>query len=270
MKLIALDSSGLVASVALWENDSLIAEYTVNYKKTHSQTLLPMLDELKKMTELDLNTLDGIAVAAGPGSFTGLRIGSATAKGLGLALNIPIVPVPTVDALAYQFYGAAPGDYICPVMDARREQVYTGIYSFEAVTESNDKCGKRPSAGDNNPESTKYKAPLQYRMVTHLPSSAMLLSDLLEKLGKLPGLRRVIFLGDAVPVYQGKIAETITVPYFFAPPGCDRQRAAAVAHLASSYYAEGKTENAEKHAPVYLRMSQAERERLEAEEKRKN
>ena len=77
MKILGLDSSGIVASVAIVEEDNLIAEYTVNYKKTHSQTLLPMLDELAKMTELDMDTIDAIAVAAGPGSFTGLRIGSA-------------------------------------------------------------------------------------------------------------------------------------------------------------------------------------------------
>ena len=91
MRILALDSSGLVASVAVVEDgavdDQVIAEYTVNYKKTHSQTLLPMLDEIVKMTELDLHTVDAIAVAGGPGSFTGLRIGSATAKGLGLALE---------------------------------------------------------------------------------------------------------------------------------------------------------------------------------------
>ena len=91
MKILALDSSGLVASVAVVEEDQLLAEYTVNYKKTHSQTLLPMLDEIAKMIELDLETIDAIAVAAGPGSFTGLRIGSATAKGLGLALKKPLI-----------------------------------------------------------------------------------------------------------------------------------------------------------------------------------
>lgn len=85
MRILGVDSSGMVASVALVEDDLLVAEYSVNYKKTHSQTLLPMLDEIVKMTELDLNTIDAIAVAAGPGSFTGLRIGAATVKGLGLA-----------------------------------------------------------------------------------------------------------------------------------------------------------------------------------------
>ena len=129
MKILALDSSGIVASVAVIEDDILLAEYTVNYKKTHSQTLLPMLDEVVKMTELDLQTIDAIAVAAGPGSFTGLRIGSATAKGLGLALKKPLIAVPTVDALAYNLYDVS--GLICPIMDARRSQVYTGIYRFE-------------------------------------------------------------------------------------------------------------------------------------------
>lgn len=100
MKVLGLDSSGLVAGVALIQDDVLIAEYTTDYKKTHSQTLLPMLDELRRMVDLDLKSIDLIAVAAGPGSFTGLRIGSATAKGLGLALDIPLAAVPTVDALA--------------------------------------------------------------------------------------------------------------------------------------------------------------------------
>ena len=87
MKILAIDSSGLVASAAIATEDSLLAEYTVNYKKTHSQTLLPMVDEIVSMLEFDLKEIDAIAITAGPGSFTGLRIGSATAKGLGLALK---------------------------------------------------------------------------------------------------------------------------------------------------------------------------------------
>ena len=135
MKILGLDSSGLVASVAIAEDDNLLGEYTVNYKKTHSQTLLPMLDEIVKMTEtarmieLDLSSIDAIAVAGGPGSFTGLRIGSATAKGLGLALEKPILNVPTVDALAYNLVGHR--DMVCPLMDARRNQTYTGLYRFD-------------------------------------------------------------------------------------------------------------------------------------------
>lgn len=87
MKVLGIESSSLVASVALVTDDILTAEYTVNFKKTHSQTLLPMLDEIVKMLGLDLETIDAIATAGGPGSFTGLRIGAATAKGLGLALK---------------------------------------------------------------------------------------------------------------------------------------------------------------------------------------
>ena len=133
MRILALDSSGLVASVAVVEDgavdDQVIAEYTVNYKKTHSQTLLPMLDEIVKMTELDLHTVDAIAVAGGPGSFTGLRIGSATAKGLGLALEKPLIHIPTLEGLACNLCGIA--DVVCPIMDARRGQVYAGIYEFD-------------------------------------------------------------------------------------------------------------------------------------------
>jgi tRNA threonylcarbamoyl adenosine modification protein YeaZ len=118
-----------VATIAVIEDDVMIAEYTICYKKTHSQTLLPMLEEIKKMTDLDLKTIDAIAITKGPGSFTGLRIGCASAKGLGLALDCPLVPVPTVDSLAYNMYGSSA--LICPLMDARREQVYTGLYRFE-------------------------------------------------------------------------------------------------------------------------------------------
>lgn len=134
MRILAIDSSGLVATVAVVEQDEkavgkTVAEYTINYKKTHSQTLLPMLDEIVRMTELELGSVDAIAVAGGPGSFTGLRIGSATAKGLGLALEKPLIHVPTVDALAYNL--CYTDQIVCPIMDARRNQVYTGIYEFE-------------------------------------------------------------------------------------------------------------------------------------------
>ena len=133
MRILAIDSSGLVATVAVVEQDEkavgkTVAEYTINYKKTHSQTLLPMLDEIVRMTELELGSVDAIAVAGGPGSFTGLRIGSATAKGLGLALEKPLIHVPTVDALAYNL--CYTDQIVYPIMDARRNQVYTGIYEF--------------------------------------------------------------------------------------------------------------------------------------------
>lgn len=238
MKILALDSSGLVASVAVVEDDNLIAEYTMNHKKTHSQTLVPMLDELRNMVELDMDTLDAIAVAAGPGSFTGLRIGSATAKGLGLALQKPIVAVPTVDALAYNLYGS--DKVICPLMDARRNQVYTGLYEF--VREQ--------------------KASV-YEMKHIVEQCAVDIHEIADEINEIG--REVIFLGDGVSVFSGILADIINVPYSFAPACCNRQRAVCVATLGERLYEAGMTQTAAEHAPDYLRLSQAERERAEAE-----
>ena len=232
MKILGLDSSGIVASVAIVEDDALIAEYTVNYKKTHSQTLLPMLDEIVRMTELDLDSLDAIAVAGGPGSFTGLRIGSATAKGLGLALKKPLIGVPTVEALAYNLYDTS--GLICPIMDARRKQVYTGIYRFE-----------------------------DHQLKVVEDQMAVPITELLEKLNGYG--EPVTFLGDGVPVFRAVITEQLKVPFSFAPAHVNKQRAAAVAALGMVYYREGKFESAAEHQPDYLRVSQAERERAERE-----
>lgn len=228
MKIIAIDSSGLVATVAIATEDTVIAEYTVNYKKTHSQTLLPMLDEIKRMTELDLSTVDAVAVAAGPGSFTGLRIGSSTAKGLALALEKPIVEVPTVDALAMNCWGM--DGIICPVMDARRDQVYTGFYEFS-----------------QDGDLTVLHEQFAEDIVTVV--------NMLNETG-----RQVTFLGDGVPVYSGVIVKEAKIPVRFAPAHMSRQRASALACLAVKYYKDGRTVSAAEHKPEYLRMSQAERE----------
>jgi len=235
MKIIAIDSSGLTASVAVVEDDTLIGEYNVQYKKTHSQTLLPMLDELKKMVELDLSTVDAIALAAGPGSFTGLRIGSATAKGLGLAMGVPLVEIPTLDGLACNLYET--DKLICPIMDARRDQVYTGLYEFKK----------------------DHASPFCYRLETILSGCAVSIDEIAERCNGLN--REVIFLGDGVPVFGKRLGEILLSPYGFAPPHMNRQRAAAFAFLAFQYMKEGKCVAAKDHAPVYLRMSQAERER---------
>lgn len=240
MRILALDSSGLVASVAVLEAEAddavTVAEYTVNYKKTHSQTLLPMLDEISKMTELEPDTIDAIAVAAGPGSFTGLRIGSATAKGLGLALKKPLVHVPTLHGLAYNLCGT--DKVVCPIMDARRGQVYTGIYEF---------------AGNE-------QVVLEDQM-------AVSIEEIGEKLAAYD--REIVFLGDGVPVFKEALTERILAGrrISFAPAHMNRQRAASVGALALRYYRAGKTESAAEHQPDYLRVSQAERERRERIEK---
>lgn len=244
MRVLAIDSSGLTATVAVVEETQTVAEYTINYKKTHSQTLLPMIDEVVKMTELDLGTINAIAVAGGPGSFTGLRIGSATAKGLGLALNKPLIHVPTVDGLAYNVFGCE--DIICPIMDARRNQVYTGIYTFSK------KAGEKE--GRNLVEPVFQVIKMQM---------AVSIEELAERLNRYR--RPVVFLGDGVPVYENVLAEKLTVPYSFAPAYMNRQRAAVVGTLAIQYYKLGKFETAEEHRPDYLRVSQAERERAQRE-----
>ncbi|MDO4554747.1 MAG: tRNA (adenosine(37)-N6)-threonylcarbamoyltransferase complex dimerization subunit type 1 TsaB [Lachnospiraceae bacterium] len=227
MKLLILESSGLVASVAVMDEEHLIGEYTINYKKTHSQTLLPMVDALITNLGMELKELDAIGVSKGPGSFTGLRIGSATAKGLAQALDIPIVPVSSLEGLAANLFGTK--DLICPIMDARRNQVYTGVYRYE----------------EGSLITVKEPCPLPVK-------------DLLDFLNEY-GMP-VIFLGDGVPVYKEQIEEKITVPVCFAPSHLNRQRAGAVGFLALQYFREGKIEAAREHKPEYLRKSQAERE----------
>jgi len=238
MKILALESSGLTASVAVLDDDKVTAEYSVNYKKTHSQTLVPMLDTVRSMTELDLAGIEAIAVAAGPGSFTGLRIGCATAKGLGLALDVPIIPVPTVDGLAYQMYGTE--KVVCPIMDARRNQVYTGLYEF--VRE-----------GD--------RSPLRYALHILREQCALPIEEITHCCNDLG--REVVFLGDGVAVFAPRLEELMQVPYCFAPGHKCMQSAAAVGVYAGVLYREGIFESAAAHRPRYLRLSQAERERME-------
>ena len=238
MKILAIDSSGLVATVALVEDNNLIAEYTIHHKKTHSQTLMPMLEEVKNMVELDLNSVDAIAVASGPGSFTGLRIGAATAKGLAMGLGKPIIEVPTLEGMAYQMYGSQA--LVCPIMDARRNQVYTGLYQF--VVDENG-----------------------YRMEALKEGCAC---DIMECIESANGFEMpVMFLGDGVPVFETLIREHATVPVYFAPAHRRLQSAASVGALAIEFAKEGCFTQAKDHAPEYFRMSQAERERMEAAKK---
>ena len=237
MKLLAIESSGLVASAAVFADDTIVAEFTVNNKQTHSQTLLPMIDQVVTMSGIDLKEIDAIATTSGPGSFTGLRIGAATAKGLGLALHKPIVPITTLEALAFRLAGREGN--ICPMMDARRGQVYTGIYTFV------------------NGEMQV----IQEQCAISVEELAGRLKEECEKYGK-----KVVLLGDGVPVYREKVQEILQEQCEFAPASCNRQRAACVAVLGQSLAAAGKTVSSDDFAPEYLRMSQAERERMEADE----
>lgn len=232
--ILAIDSSSLVASVALVGEDAIIAEYTVNLKKTHSQTLLPMIDEIFTMTGLDKKELKAIAVTGGPGSFTGLRIGAATAKGLALALNIPIINISTIDAMAYNYNHC--NKLVCPIMDARRNQVYTGIY----------------------------RCPEEELQIVVKPC-ALSIDELIDKLNELN--EEVVFIGDGIPVFKEKTDETLAVKHFYAKQHQGRQRSSTIGAIAWNMYKEGKTTNPDKFAPDYLRLSQAERERMERDKK---
>ncbi len=230
MKILAIDSSGLVASAAVVDERKVIAEYNVNNKKTHSQTLLPMIDELKKILDLDLSTLDAVAISKGPGSFTGLRIGSATAKGIALALEKPIIEISSLEAMAFQIFGTE--SIICPIMDARRGQVYTAMFE-------NGSDGFRRMTDD----------------------SPMAIEEVINNINETE--RSVIFLGDGVEVHSETIEKNIKVPVLFAPAYAGYQRAAALGMLAQEYAKRGEMTDPDMHRPEYLRLSQAERERLE-------
>ncbi len=239
MKVLSIDSSGLVASVAILTEEDLIGEYTIHHELTHSETLLPMLDELMKSTKTDPEELDGIAVAAGPGSFTGLRIGASTAKGIALALKKPLIPVSTLAALAYNLPGVY-RSYLCPIMDARREQVYNGIYQIvdgELITIEEPRAIGVPELCDD----------LNDRSF-----------DLIED-------DLFLFLGDGVPVYRKRIDELLRVPHEYVPSHVLRQKAGSLGSLALRYLRDGKTVEASEFVPDYLRKSQAEREREEHE-----
>lgn len=239
MKILAIDSSGMPASAAIVEDGVLRAEYTVHYKKTHSQTLLPMIDEISKMVQLDKSSLDAVAVAGGPGSFTGLRIGSATAKGIGLALDLPLVNVPTLEGLASNYHGSE--NLIVPMLDARRTEVFAGVYTYRE-----DECA---AAGD----SMRLEI-----LMDQAPAPVSMLCEKLDKMASETG-KKIILLGDGCVVYRDILEENLTARHMYAPANRNEQHASSVAVRALEMIAEGKTEKAEEHRPIYLRVSQAER-----------
>ncbi len=244
MKIIAIDTSGLVGAVAIADGDKLLSQFLIQYKTTHSEILMPMLDDICKKIHLDLSSIDAIAVAKGPGSFTGLRIGSATAKGLALALDKPIIPVPTVDGIAYNLYGVE--KIICPMMDAKRNQVYTGLYTFVP----------------NMPEGKSLERSFDMQVIRE--QFATSIDDIAQKINEIG--KPVVLLGDGVPVYHDKLEELLKVPYSIAPMHQNRQNAAALAALAMQYAKEGRMVSSDEFAPDYLRLSQAEREANEKKE----
>ena len=232
MKILSIDSSALPVSCAVLDGGRMTAEFTISLKLTHSETLMPLLDELLKKSGTEPESIDALAVSGGPGSFTGLRIGSATVKGLGDALNIPVISVPTLEALAYNVF--SPDALVVPMMDARRKNVYTGIYEYEGE-----------------------------ELKEVLPQCIIPLKELAEKLDHLD--RRVIFTGDGIYVFKEELDRLLRCEHLYAPSHLSMQRAGAVAALAEKLYLKGCYTDASSHRPDYLKPSQAEQELKSAE-----
>lgn len=226
MKILSLDSTAVAASVALCEDGRLLGEYTIQNGNTHSETLLPMVESLLGFFGLTVKDVELFAVSAGPGSFTGVRIGVATLKGLAFGQGKPCIGVSTLEALAENL--AHTDGLVCPVMNARRKQVYTALFRFR------DGCAERL-----------------------LPDSAMAISELNELLASYDEPVRLV--GDG----YGITLPDLTVPVIPTPDRLCLQSAYSVAQVARRLYDAGvRTTDAELVA-TYLRPSQAERERNE-------
>lgn len=233
MKILAIDTSTNVASVAVTENNVILGEYTVNNKKkTHSQRLMEMTDALLRATELDINDIDLFAVAHGPGSFTGLRIGVATAKALAHACKKPIIGVSTLEALAYNVPFCE--HIIASVMDAGKNRVYAASYIYDD--------GFRELG---EPE-------------------AMTIEECIESCGELLD---IVFVGDGAMAHKALITEKLGDNAHFAPANANGQTASALACCAYEKYKKGEITEYTDVNPVYLKKSQAEKE---LEEKEKN
>lgn len=233
MKILAVDTSDNTATACVAEDNKLLAESIVNYKKTHSQTLMPMIDKCLNDSGTDISKIDVFAVANGPGSFTGLRIGVSAVKGMAHALDKPIVEVSTLEGMAYNLYMCE--DIVCPIMDARRSQVYNAVYSWDG--------GK-------------------LNILT--PPRALSIEECVEDVKKYG--RKVVFLGGGVDVHGEYIAEQMGENAIFAPFSSNAQRASALAVAAMARIGEKKT--CYEVVPFYLRKPQAERELEEKQKER--
>ena len=230
MNILALDASSQAASCALMREGSLRGEFFANIGLTHSQTAMPMVEQLLAQTQTTLDEVDLFAVSTGPGSFTGLRIGVACIKGMALAKDKPCAGVSTLLALAA---GASVFEgYICPVMDARREQVYTAL--FESTGGQIDRSRQ---------------------------DEALPLDELKRMLGALAP-SPVLLVGDGAHLAFKVMGDLGQIR--IAPERVLHQRASAIAEIASRMAADGHLTSAFDLAPAYLRLPQAERERLEA------
>ena len=226
MLVLSVDSSYSTATCALIKDDKILAEINLNDKKQHSVILMRLIDSILKEYEIDINDIDAFIISRGPGSFTGLRIGMATLKGLAFASKKPLISVSTLDALAYNsisFQGI-----ICTIMDALRDNIYTCLYKNE----------------NNN------LTPLIKEQCLNINELVTILKE-----QTLP----IIFVGDGVAKHKEFLQENIPNS-FFAPNHSNFPKASSVGELGIKKINDGVIENIDSINPIYLRKSQAERE----------
>ena len=232
MKLLALESSAKAASCAVLSDGEVLATAWQATGLTHSRTLQPMLEDMLSNSELSLRDMDAIAIAAGPGSFTGLRIGIAAVKGLAWAVELPCIPVSTLEAMVWPL-AHLEGNIVC-AMDARRQQIYNAVFVAEGGT------------------------------LTRLREDrAISLEDAAVDLAELDGPKMIV--GDGAKLCYDYLTGR-GIDCRLAPPHLRLQSAAGVGMAAYRLWPEGAVSSQEL-APVYLRLSQAERERLAREAK---
>lgn len=226
MHVLTIDTSTIVASAAITSDEKLVAEVIINYKKKHSEKLLPAIHHLMADAGLTISEMDGFGVVKGPGSFTGLRIGMATVKGFAQALNKPVAGISTLEALAANLLYTK--GLICPMLDARRGQVFTGIY----------RC-----CGDD--------------LSTVMEDSVISVDELIDKLRSFGKDCPIYLLGEAAPLYAQVIQNEIFNAYTVAPH-LSMNRASSAGYLAQKRLSAGLGEDYKTLEPFYIRPSYAE------------
>lgn len=224
MYILGIETATPTGSVALVNEQGLIGEFTLNLKSTHSERLLPAIHQLLTSTDVSFAQVDCLAVSLGPGSFTGLRIGVSTAKGLALAGGKPLVGVPTLDALARHY--CAPAPCICPMLDAKKKEVFAALY-------------RHIDSGD---------------VQKTTPDLAIAPEKLLKEIIK----EKTVFLGEGSRVYRHLIEESLGSQAVFVPLPLNHPRAATVAFLGLEELKRGNVISAAALAPTYVRASEAE------------
>lgn len=232
MLIFSIDTCSMSSSAALLNDEKMLAQFSINHKKTHSERIMPQVEDMLKAADISIDDIDLFAAAVGPGSFTGVRIGVATAKALAQVKKKPCVAVSALEALAkglITFNGI-----ISPILDARRNQVYNAVFECKGG-ELKRLCSDR----------------------------ALPLSDLLSELKSTD--KNIMFTGDGVPVFKSFITDALGEKAFFAPLPLMFNQAANVAMVALEKAEKGETVTYDALIPEYVRLSQAEQEKLKKE-----